>query len=404
LPDGIRLVFPAQPLEQIRLGTSRVLEAAHSWHVLADPAHHALHLPWVRACRRLPESLRQQMREHAFAVRTYLPAFLEAGIAHPDAALGEETALIRAIPPSLLARELVLTLIDWPGHDDLGDPAVRARLIAAAASQRTAALLRRALDDPAAIRDRLLTVIEDYWQEGFAAEYQRIEPALHQAMEDAARTLGQAGPLGLLAGLIPEVVIDPAGRSVLIPRSHRHQVAIGEHGGITLVPSVYAWPHVRVTCDHPPWPLTLTYPVDPLIRPLAPPLAPDQLARQLRAAAAGPRLELLHLTSTQPRSTQELARLTQLSQAAVSKHLQTLHDAGLLTRHRDGYYVLYAASRPALTAFTHTLARYLNAPLPSQRARATISAMPNARHDARHRLGQPAMAIEAAITERHTRR
>ena len=359
-------MFPAHPLEQIRLGTSRVLEAAHSWHVLADPSHHALHLPWVRACRRLPDGLRQRMREHSFAVRVYLPAFLEAGIAHPDATLDEEATLIRAIPPSLLVRELVLTLLDWHEPGDLADPAVQGRVIAAAASQRAAALLRQIFDDPAAVRDRLLTLIGDYWQDGFAAEYQRIEPDLHQAMEDAARTLGQAGPLGLLASLVPEVVTDPAGRSVLIPRSHRHHVTIGDHGGITLVPSVYAWPHVRVTCDHPPWPLTLTYPIDPLIRPLAPPLAPDQLARQLRATAAGPRLELLHLTSTQPRSTQELARLTQLSEAAVSKHLQTLHDARLLTRRREGYYVLYRASRPALTAFTHALASYLNAPLPGQ--------------------------------------
>src|SRR5262249_60957255 len=115
--------------------------------------------------------------------------------------------------------------------------------------QRPPPLLGRPPDAPAAIRDRLLTVIEDYWQEGFAAEYQRIEPALHQAMEDAARTLGQAGPLGLLASLVPEVVTDPAGRSVLIPRSHRHQVAITDHGGITLVPSVYSWPHVTATYD-----------------------------------------------------------------------------------------------------------------------------------------------------------
>src|SRR5215470_2421894 len=218
-------------------------------------------------------------------------------------------------------------------------------------------------------------------------------------MEDAARTLGQAGPLCLLAGLIPEVVIDPAGRSVLIPRSHRHQVAIGEHGGITLVPSVYAWPHVRVTCDHPPWPLTLTYPIDPLIRPLAPPLVPGQLARQLRAAAAGPRLELLHLTSTQPRSTRELARLTQLSDAAVSKHLQTLHAAGLLTRQRDGYYVLYAASRRALTALTHALARYLNAPPPDEPRDA--SSHPRSAQGRRPGRSGPATADHPVLEDPH---
>jgi DNA-binding transcriptional ArsR family regulator len=361
LSDGIRLVFPSQPLEQTRLGTSRVLEAAHSWHVLADPSHHALHLPWVRACRRLPAGLRQQLREHSWAAHGYLPAFLEAGIAHPDATIDEEVALIRAVPIGQLLPELVLTLADWPRDADFSDQAVQGRVIAIATDQN-AALLRQVFADPAAVRDRLLEVITSYWRACFAAEFQRLEPKLHQAMEDAARHLASTGPLGLLHGLLPEVILDPAAHAVLIPRSHSHQVDVGEHGGITLVPSVYAWPHARVTCDHPPWPLTLIYPVDPLIRPLAPPLTPGQLARQLRAVAAEPRLELLHLASIEPRSTQELARLTQLSEAAVSKHLQTLLSAGLLTRRRDGYYVLYAVSRDNLIAFTQALASHLNAP------------------------------------------
>ncbi len=82
---------------------------------------------------------------------------------------------------------------------------------------------------------------------------------------------------------------------------------------------------MRVTCDHLPWPLTLTCPADPLTRPLA---------RQLSAIAAGPRLELLHRAGIESRSTRELARLTRLSPAEVSKHLQTLLATGLLTRRR----------------------------------------------------------------------
>jgi DNA-binding transcriptional ArsR family regulator len=365
LPDGIRLAFPPRPLEQIRLGTSRVLEAAHSWHVLTDPSHHALHLPWVRACRQLPAGLRQQLREHSFAVRSYLPAFLEAGIGHPDATIEEEIALIREVPAGQLVPELVLTVLEWPREDDFSDPGVQRRIMTAAAGRPGAGWLRQIFTDPEQTRDELLTVITGYWNACFAAEFQRLEPGLHQAMEDAARRLARHGPLGLLAGLIPEVVPDPARSTVLIPRSHRHQVAIGEHGGITLVPSVYAWPHVRVTCDHPPWPLTLTYPIDPLIRPLAPLLTAEQLGRQLRAIAAGPRLELLHLTAIEPRSTQELARLTQLSQAAVSKHLQTLLAARLVTRRRAGYYVLYSADREQVTAFLHALGRQLNLTLPA---------------------------------------
>src|SRR6516165_9232335 len=138
-------MFPSQPLEQIRLATSKVMEAAHSWHVLADPSHHALHLPWVRACRQLPVGLRQQMRERSFAVRSYLPSFLEAGIAHPDATIEEEIALIRAVPAGQLVPELVLTVLEWPREDDFADPAVQQLVIGAAGGQHDAALLRRIL-------------------------------------------------------------------------------------------------------------------------------------------------------------------------------------------------------------------------------------------------------------------
>ena len=47
-----------------------------------------------------------------------------------------------------------------------------------------------------------------------------------------------------------------------------------------------------------------------------------------------------------------------MTEAALSKHLRTLAEAGLLERHRDGYYVLYqivpgrvAALAPSLEAF-----------------------------------------------------
>ncbi len=364
LAEGIRLVFPPQPLEHIRLGISKVLEAAQSWHVLTDPSHHALHLPWVRACRQLPAGLRQQLRDQSFAVRAYLPSFLEAGIAHPDFSIEEEIALIRAVPAQELLPELVLTLLDWPRESDFSDPAVQGRIVGAVSDQHAAARLRQIFTDPERVRDQVLTVLSDYWHASFAAEFERLEPGLHQAMEDAARQLAAAGPLGLLSRLIPEVVLDPVSSSVLIPRPHHHEVAIAEHGGIVLVPSVYAWPHVRVTCDHPPWPLGLIFPVDPLIRPLAPPLAAEEMTRQLRALAAGSRLELLRLTAAEPRSTQELARLTQLSEAAVSKHLQTLHGAGLLSRSREGYYVLYAADKAKISAFVQALGQELNAILP----------------------------------------
>ena len=78
----------------------------------------------------------------------------------------------------------------------------------------------------------------------------------------------------------------------------------------------------------------------------------------LRALADDTRLRALRLIAERPRSTQELAPLVGVTEAALSKHLRLLAEAGLLERHRDGYYVLYrivpgqvAALAPSLEAF-----------------------------------------------------
>jgi DNA-binding transcriptional ArsR family regulator len=117
------------------------------------------------------------------------------------------------------------------------------------------------------------------------------------------------------------------------------------------------WPHVRVNCD-PPWPLGLVFPASSIIRESRPRIPPAQLIGVLRALADDTRLRALRLIAERPRSTQELAPLVGVTEAALSKHLRTLAEAGLLDRHRDGYYVLYrivpdqvAALAPSLEAF-----------------------------------------------------
>lgn len=54
------------------------------------------------------------------------------------------------------------------------------------------------------------------------------------------------------------------------------------------------------------------------------------------------RLRILRLIAQQPRSTQELAPLVSLTEAGVSRHLRLLAGVGLLTTHREGYYVVYS--------------------------------------------------------------
>ncbi len=84
-----------------------------------------------------------------------------------------------------------------------------------------------------------------------------------------------------------------------------------------------------------------------------------QLARIAKALAHGNRLELLEFVAQGPRSVDQLARVTRLSVANASKHLQELRQAGLIRARKEGsrvYYELSGSDVVALVAMLRQVA------------------------------------------------
>jgi rhodanese-related sulfurtransferase/predicted transcriptional regulator len=67
----------------------------------------------------------------------------------------------------------------------------------------------------------------------------------------------------------------------------------------------------------------------------------EAIAVMGKAFGSPRRLELLDLLAQGPRSVDELARASKQSVANASQHLQALHAAGLVSRHREGNHVRY---------------------------------------------------------------
>lgn len=344
----ITVRFTETAEEDIAFSVSPLLEAVHSWHVLTDPGHHALHVPWVRRCRRLPGALRRRMREHGFVVADYIPAFFESRAGDHEAGFEDQLAAVRALPPALLAAELAQTLVDttrYTGHDLVEDTTVRDAALAELQQCDTgqAARLSRVLADPRSLLEHALTTLEDYWSAAFADEWDRVESSLYESIARAGSRIAHQGLFPMLRTLAPQIRIDPARRTLRLDRPHHHDIAVGRENPVTFTASHYVWPHVRVTCDS-PWPLRITYPA----LPLAPasvagrPTSQEDTLTALRALAAAPRLQLVTHLAGQSRSTQELATLLGLSPSVTSRHLHQLAQAGLATTRREGYYVLYS--------------------------------------------------------------
>ncbi|MDB5067313.1 MAG: putative transcriptional regulator, partial [Chloroflexi bacterium] len=85
------------------------------------------------------------------------------------------------------------------------------------------------------------------------------------------------------------------------------------------------------------------------------------LTTVLRALGDPMRLRVLQLIAERPRSTQELAPLVGLSEAALSKQLRTLTEVGILQPRRDGYYVLYSLVEHPIATLSSNLLAFLEA-------------------------------------------
>src|SRR5678815_2128467 len=89
----------------------------------------------------------------------------------------------------------------------------------------------------------------------------------------------------------------------------------------------------------------------------------EQFARISKALSAPARLELLDLLAQGERSVDALARITELSVANASQHLQVLAAARLVESRRDGQRVLYRLGDDTVEALWHALQRTAEARL-----------------------------------------
>ncbi|MFH8842075.1 DUF5937 family protein [Streptomyces sp. NPDC017868] len=356
----ITLRFAETAEEDIAFSVSPLLEAVHSWHVLTDPGHHALQVPWVRRCRRLPAALRRRMREYDFVVADHIPALFESRTGDHDADFADQLAAVRDLPPALLAAELARTLVDTTRHtgDDLvDDPATRDAVLTEYrdSDPGRAARLEGILTDPRPVLDGALTVLEDYWDAGFAQEWERIEPSLYESIARSGARIAHQGLFPMLRTLAPQIRVDPGRRTLRLDRPHDHDITVTHEHPVTFTASHYVWPHVRVTCDT-PWPMRITYPALPLApASTARPTSQKDTLTVLRALAAAPRLQIVTHLAAQSRTTQELAALLGLSPSVTSRHLHQLTQAGLTTTQREGYYVLYTLAPARLDQIATTL-------------------------------------------------
>ena len=283
---AIALRVPESPAALVQVGPAPLVETVLSLHVLIHPKEHPLQHPWIRRMRTLSQDLKREIRAFGFLYSDITADFMLPQRADDQQSFEVALRRFASMPPERaqyeIARPAFFYMEEHGGPDSLDREEVwrqiRARL--SAFSRQGPALADQLRSEPEVVQTRIAAMLAAYWEQSFAAEWERLEPVLADEVE---RTRGE-DPVSLLGSFRSELTVDAAERTLIRRSYHQHQVTVDESNPLRLIPSVYVWPHVRINCDS-PWPLAVLYPPRAMRNEHARAPAPAELVRSLRAAA-----------------------------------------------------------------------------------------------------------------------
>ncbi|MCP3803556.1 winged helix-turn-helix domain-containing protein [Allokutzneria sp. A3M-2-11 16] len=305
----LELGFTAQDLARTRFAFSPLWEVVASVRVLKEPAAHALHLPWISTAAERVRALDLSLLDALIPVPARrLPAFLAPTPTTPVPDIADELDALRAVAADEVRA----------GVELLNRPPV----------------LDELYDDPPTGLAKLAETVAVYWETALLPHWPRIRALLEGEVLHRSRRLAEGGAQRLFADLDPAV--SWAGDTLVVQRKTSERLRL-EGRGLVLVPSVFVWPKVfsKITDS---WQPVLRYPprgIATLWERGRDPV-PDALA-----AVLGPSRAQLLAELDAPASTSELARRTGITAGGVSQQLTLLREAGLVTSHRTGRFVLY---------------------------------------------------------------
>lgn len=299
-----------EDLADTRFALSPLDEACLSLRVLREPGLQTVHLPWRRAAlaRLDPDDVR--LLTSLVGTRLAVPDFLSPRPTTFAPRFEDQLALVRRTPPEMVRRDMEAALVKAAPPDDTS---------------------------AATLRDDACDVLLRYWRTALEPVWPQMRLVLEADMTYRARQLAVGGARLLFADMHPNLTWRD-GVLYIDKMIGRHHVAASGRG-LLLMPAVFA--HKPAPPVHPDEPPGLSYPCRGVATLWTPAPAPG--ATGLSALLGTRRAELLTVLD-EPLPTIELARRLKVTPSAVSQHLQILHDAGLLTRARDGRHVLYRRS------------------------------------------------------------
>jgi DNA-binding transcriptional ArsR family regulator len=377
----MRLRLHHMGVEPLAFGCSPAHEALRSLHVLTDIKHHPLHISWaLRTRTRMTSELKDDADRFAF---WYLDRPLVVRELWPQADVGawpDELSVLRQAPVEQFAEQLIHGALTRNGLGPrvpldrfLGNPELQEQALAQIQARHPASLpvMRELIADPEHSRERFAQFLTSYWQACISPDWPTLEARLRADIARRGRAMSRRGLLQMLEELSPHVRVDHNSDEVVIRRpglrkdADQLDLTLTGHDQLLLVPSHFVWPELTAVAQRDPQDgreqqtVLIVYALAEMQREGRAPVPPQGLLKLLRSAGDPTRLQVLQLLVQQPRSTREIAGLIGLTEAAISKQLKLLQDAGWVTPERRSYYVYYRLVRESLTDLSEGLEQML---------------------------------------------
>ncbi len=195
----------------------------------------------------------------------------------------------------------------------------------------------RRVVESGALPRRLANGLARFWRDALADDWSALHAVVDRDITHRAKTIAARGVGAVLGELHP--TIGWAGDTITVVKPFDGEADVSGRE-LVLAPGVLSWPVISIQIDV-PGQVVLRYPAHGVGTGAG--HRPGRIAPVVGAARAA------LLADLEPaRSTAELATRTGYSPGTVSYHLSALHRAGLVSKVRDGRYVLYRRTAQAV--------------------------------------------------------
>lgn len=316
----VKIRVSPEDLMNIRFAYSPLVELVTSFCVLHHPKTPIPNLHWIEDARRATDGIEfPYLMDLVGVKKSYIPDFLTPTPEGTRLDLEDEIQALLDTPIEVI-RSNIQKLIE-----DSGETEIRNDFLVY----------------PREMMQCLVDELRLYWRLALSSHWTRVTNVLDGDILHRARSLALKGASAVFGELHPTMSYQPG--QITIAKRHKPDCGLdfslnGE--GIQLVPTVFIGPGIWWQIV-PEWRPMLIYQARGvgLWRP-----SEDEVESSLEIALGAGRARVLQSLET-PLNTGELARLLEVSSAAVSQHLARLQQAGLVEPHRSGKRVYYQLTR-----------------------------------------------------------